>query len=71
VMARLGMLFGDVDVSLFADNLTNEDTLTPATLTGRATCRNADCSVFASYYNVTNGQTFRPRMIGLTAVYRH
>lgn len=71
VTARLGMLFGDVDVSLFADNLTNEDALTPATLTGRATCRNADCSVFASYYNVTNGVTFRPRMIGITAVYRH
>ena len=71
VTARLGMLFGDVDVSLFADNLTNEDALTPNTLTGRATCRTADCSVFASYYNVTNGVTFRPRMIGLTAVYRH
>ena len=68
--ARLGMLFGDVDVSLFADNLTNEDALTPNTLTGRASCRNADCSVFASYYNVTNGVTFRPRTIGLTAVYR-
>ena len=64
------MLFGDVDVSLFADNLTNQDALTPNTLTGRATCRNADCSVFASYYNVTNGVTFRPRMFGITAVYR-
>ena len=31
VGARVGMLFGDVDVSLFADNLTNEDALTPAT----------------------------------------
>jgi hypothetical protein len=71
VTARLGMLFGDVDVSLFADNLTNEDALTPATLTGRASCRNADCSTFASYYNVTNGVTFRPRMIGLSAIYRH
>ena len=71
VTARLGMLFGDVDVSLFADNLTNEDERTPNTLTGRATCRNADCSVYASYYNVTNGVTFRPRMIGITAVYRH
>ncbi|MEJ0040593.1 MAG: TonB-dependent receptor [Gammaproteobacteria bacterium] len=69
--ARLGMLFGDVDVSLFADNLTNEDALTPNTLTGRATCRTTDCSVFASYYNVTNGITFRPRTIGITAVYRH
>lgn len=70
VGARVGMLFGDVDVSVFADNLTNEDALTPNTLTGRATCRNADCSTFASFYNVTNGNTFRPRMIGLTAVYR-
>jgi outer membrane receptor protein involved in Fe transport len=70
VTARLGMLFGDVDVSLFADNLTNQDALTPGTLTGRASCRNTDCSVFASYYNVTNGVTFRPRTIGLTAVYR-
>ena len=71
VTARVGMLFGDVDVSLFADNLTNEDALTPNTLTGRATCRNTDCSIFASFYNVTNGNTFRPRMIGLTAIYRH
>jgi outer membrane receptor protein involved in Fe transport len=70
VTARVGMLFGDVDVSLFADNLTNEDALAPNTLTGRASCRNADCSVFASYYNVTNGFTFRPRTIGLTAIYR-
>ncbi len=71
VTARVGMLFGEVDVSLFADNLTNEDALTPNTLTGRASCRNADCSVFASFYNVTNGVTFRPRMFGITAVYRH
>ncbi|MEP7242926.1 MAG: TonB-dependent receptor [Gammaproteobacteria bacterium] len=70
VTARLGMMFGDVDVSLFADNLTNEDTLTPATLTDRASCRNADCSVFASFYSVHNGVTFRPRTIGVTAVYR-
>lgn len=69
--ARVGMLFGDIDVSLFADNLTNEDALTPNTLTGRASCRNADCSVFASFYNVTNGVTFRPRTIGLIAVYRY
>lgn len=68
--ARVGMLFGDVDVSLFADNLTNEDALVPNTLTGRASCRNPDCSVFASFYNVTNGTTFRPRTIGITAVYR-
>jgi hypothetical protein len=66
----MGMLFGSVDVSLFADNLTNEDALTPAQLTGRATCRNTDCSVFASYYTVQNGNTFRPRTIGITAVYR-
>ena len=71
VTARLGMMFGDVDVALFADNLTNEDELVPNTLTGRATCRSTDCSVFASYYNVTNGMTFRPRTIGITAVYRH
>jgi len=70
VTARMGMLFGSVDVSLFADNLTNEDALTPSTLTGRATCRNTDCSVFASYYTVQNGNTFRPRTIGITAVYR-
>ena len=70
VTARVGMLFGDVDVSLFADNLTNQDALTPNTLTGRATCRNTDCSTFASFYNVTNGVTFRPRMFGITAVYR-
>jgi outer membrane receptor protein involved in Fe transport len=69
--ARFGMMFGDLDVSLFADNLTNEDELVPNTLTGRASCRNADCSVFASFYNVTNGTTFRPRTIGITAVYRH
>ena len=69
--ARFGMLFGDIDVSLFADNLTNENALTPAALTGRASCRNADCSVFASYYSVTNGITFRPRTIGITAIYRH
>jgi outer membrane receptor protein involved in Fe transport len=71
VTARLGMLFGDIDVSLFADNLTNEDALVPNTLTGRASCRNIDCSTFASFYNVTNGTTFRPRTIGITAVYRH
>ena len=70
VTARMGMLFGNVDVSLFADNLTNEDALTPNTLTGRASCRNTDCSVFASYYTVQNGVTFRPRTIGITAIYR-
>jgi iron complex outermembrane receptor protein len=69
--ARFGMLFGGIDVSLFADNLTNEDALTPNTLTGRASCRSTDCSVFASYYTVTNGVTFRPRTLGITAVYRY
>jgi outer membrane receptor protein involved in Fe transport len=71
VTARFGMQFGDVDVSLFADNLTNEDELVPNTLTGRASCRTIDCSVFASFYNVTNGTTFRPRTFGITAVYRN
>ncbi len=70
VTARVGMLFGDVDVSLFADNLTNEDALTPATLTGRATCRNADCSTFASFWPTLTNVAHRPRMIGVTAVYR-
>jgi len=68
--ARLGVLYKGIDFSLFADNLTNENALTPNTLTGRATCRTTDCSVFASYYTVTNGTTFRPRMVGVTAVYR-
>ena len=70
VTARLGLLHGDMDLSIFADNLFNENKLFPNTLTGRATCRNANCSTFASYYYVHNGATFRPRMIGITAVFR-
>jgi iron complex outermembrane receptor protein len=75
VTGRLGFRRGDFDLSLFADNLLNEGALTPATLTGRASCRypfpgSTSCNVYSSYYAVTNGSTFRPRMIGITATFR-
>ncbi len=76
VTARLGLLHGDMDLSIFADNLFNENKLFPNTLTGRASCRyptpgSTSCGVYSSYYYVANGTTFRPRMIGVTATFRH
>jgi outer membrane receptor protein involved in Fe transport len=75
ITTRLGIVRGDLDISIFADNLLNEDAMFPNTLSGRAACRypfpgSTDCTVYASYYNVTSGTTFRPRMIGVTAVFR-
>ena len=70
VSARLGILWNDYDISLFADNLLNEDKLTPSTLGGRYGCRNADCSVFGSYYEDVKGTRLRPRAVGITATYR-
>jgi outer membrane receptor protein involved in Fe transport len=71
VTARLGMSFEHYDLSVFADNLFNEDTLMPSTLSGRYGCRNADCSVYGSYYQDWKGTTFRPRTVGVTATYRY
>lgn len=70
VSARLGVLWNDYDISLFADNLLNEDTLIPSTLSGRYGCRNAACSVYGSYYEDVKGTRFRPRTVGITATYR-
>lgn len=70
VTTRLGVEWNSYDISLFADNLLNQDTLIPSTLSGRYGCRNSDCSVFGSYYHDVKGTTFRPRMVGVTATYR-
>jgi len=70
VSARLGVLWNDYDISLFADNLLNEDTLIPSALSGRYGCRNAACTVFGSNYEDVKGTKFRPRTVGITAAYR-
>jgi iron complex outermembrane recepter protein len=70
VTTRLGVEWNSYDISLFADNLLNQDTLIPSTLSGRYGCRNSDCSVFGSYYQDVKGTTFRPRMVGVAATYR-
>lgn len=71
VTARLGVQWKQYDVSLFADNLFNEDTLIANTLGNRYGCRNTDCSVYGSYYQDVKGTTYRPRTIGITASYRY
>jgi iron complex outermembrane recepter protein len=71
LIARMGLTWGNYDVSLFADNLLNEDTLVPSTLGGRYGCRNTDCSVFGSYYQDVKGVRLRPRQVGITATLRY
>ncbi|MEI9965272.1 MAG: hypothetical protein WDM92_11835 [Caulobacteraceae bacterium] len=71
VTARIGTTFNGYDVSLFADNLLNEDSLIPSTLSGRYGCRNTACTVYGSYYQDVKGTTFRPRTVGITATYRY
>jgi len=71
VTARLGVTWDRYDLSVFADNLLNEDTLMPSTLSGRYGCRNAACSVYGSYYQDFKGTTYRPRTVGVTATYRY
>jgi outer membrane receptor protein involved in Fe transport len=69
VTARLGVMVKDLDVSLFADNIFNNDTLVPGALNGRVSCRNAACSIYGSYYQGISGETYRPRTVGLTVSY--
>jgi iron complex outermembrane recepter protein len=69
VTARLGVMFKEIDVSLFADNIFNNDTLVPSALGGRVSCRNTNCSIYGSYYQGISGETYRPRTVGLTVNY--
>ena len=71
VTVRAGVDFNDLEVSVFADNLFNEDKLQPNSLSGRYNCRNAACTVYGSYYHDVKGSTYRPRTIGLTVTYRY
>jgi iron complex outermembrane recepter protein len=69
VTARLGFMVKELDVSVFADNIFNNDTLVPSNLGGRVSCRNAACSIYGSYYQGISGETYRPRTVGLTVNY--
>jgi len=69
VTARLGLVIKDLDVSFFADNLFNNETLVPSALGGRVSCRNTNCSIYGSYYQGISGETYRPRTVGLTVAY--
>jgi hypothetical protein len=74
VNLRLGVAFRGFDLSVFADNVLNEDRFTPATLSGRAGCAvtsGAACTTFSSYYYLVGGTRPRPRMVGATAIYRY
>ncbi len=65
---RLGVNFKEFDMSLFALNVTDEQTA--STTGGRSGCTNADCSTYSTY---TYGRTVNaptPRQIGLQVSYR-
>jgi outer membrane receptor protein involved in Fe transport len=70
VTARVGMVFSNLDLSLFVDNLTNEHKVIVAAASGRGACRTTDCSIFSAYYPSPYGTTFRPRTVGVSATYR-
>lgn len=68
VNLRLGFEYENLDVSLFALNLTDEQTA--GSTGGRSACTNADCSTFNTY---TYGRTVFapvPRQIGVQVAYR-
>ncbi len=68
VNLRLGFEYREFDVSLFALNLTDEDT--SGATGGRSGCTNADCSTYNTY---TYGRTVfapTPRQIGVQVAYR-
>jgi iron complex outermembrane recepter protein len=65
---RLGVDYNDFDFSLFALNVTDEQTA--STTGGRSGCTNADCSTYTTY---TYGRTVNapmPRQIGVQVSYR-
>jgi outer membrane receptor protein involved in Fe transport len=65
---RLGVDFQDFDFSLFALNVTDEQTASATG--GRSGCTNADCSAYTTY---TYGRTVNapmPRQIGVQVSYR-
>jgi outer membrane receptor protein involved in Fe transport len=68
VNLRLGLEFREFDVSVFALNVTDEDT--SGSTGGRSGCTNADCSTYNTY---TYGRTVSaptPRQIGIQVAYR-
>ena len=65
---RLGFVHGDLDVNVFALNVTDEKV--GAETGGRSQCTNADCSTYNAY---TYGRTLTPptpRQIGVQVAYR-
>ena len=71
VTVRAGVKFDSLEVSVFADNLFNQDKLFPGNLSGRYNCLDTACTNFTNYYRDVKGTTFHPRVIGLTASYRY
>jgi len=68
VNLRLGIVHGDLDVNVFALNVTDEDV--GAQTGGRSQCTNTDCSTYNAY---TYGRTLSPptpRQIGVQVAYR-
>jgi len=68
VNLRLGIVHGDLDVNVFALNVTDEKV--GAESGGRSQCTNADCSTYNAY---TYGRTLSPptpRQIGVQVAYR-
>ena len=71
---RLGMALKGFDLSVFADNLLGDSKFSPSSLSGRSGCAvatGAACSLFSSYYYVVSGSRPRPRVVGVTAIYKY
>ena len=73
VSARAGVTMTGWDLSLFVNNLTNSKDLISYTgpTGGRYSCANTTCSTYANYSPLLRGVYYRPREVGLTAVYRY
>jgi outer membrane receptor protein involved in Fe transport len=73
VNARVGVVHGALDISLFANNLFNSDDYL-SVAGGRSGCNittGAACSLYSSYNPLTSVTTFRPREVGLQVTFRH
>jgi iron complex outermembrane receptor protein len=73
VSARAGVTFTNWDLSLFVNNLTNsQDLLTySGPPSGRYGCSTSACTSYANYSPLFRGVYYRPREVGLTAVFRY
>jgi outer membrane receptor protein involved in Fe transport len=73
ISARAGVVIQKWDLSLFVNNLANShDLMTYSGPTaGRYSCTNTACTTYNNYSPLFRGYTFRPREIGVVAVFRY